>query len=131
VGDVRIDLSESCFVEMEDGYNYVLKQRHTVTGDGPRAAKAENVGKVVERTVGYFNSIEHATEKVVLLELAGPGDLDAVKAVIRGIHKTLALAREVTECHRSQELNKVPELLEKPTKKNVEEAYHIVRRSLG
>lgn len=118
---MRIDLSPDCFVDVEDGYNYVLRHRRV----------AKESGRVVERVAGYFNDLGPAVDKALLLELAGPGDVEAVRGVIKGIYRTVAAAREVTGAIRSRELKKLPELLEKPTKGHVEEALAIVRRALS
>lgn len=130
---MRFELGRACFVDVEDGYNYTLKIRHTVTGDGPREAKAENVGKVVERTIGYHNSLESAVTSAIRQDLCSESEAKEARAIIVGMKKTVDAAREVTRDLRAniEDLRSLDGLLAKPSTTNIEKARALVRRALG
>ena len=88
---MKIKLGKKCFVEVHDGYNYTLKQNRVVTGESTRGRKAkeENIGNIVESTVGYHNSLEHAVNQAILLELSDEESSKRAREIIADINQCL------------------------------------------
>ena len=114
---MRIPLGDRAVVEVEDGYNYVLKVR----------------GKENWKGAGYFGSLEGAVDKVIKLTLAGEEDVVEVRRLIVGINRTVAAAREVTRDLRANmdDLKQLGDLLAKPTTSNLDKARQLVARALS
>jgi hypothetical protein len=72
----KIKVSKELFIEIEDGYNFVLKQKKVITGESGRGRKAkeENIGKMREVTLGYFPNLQSAVQSIVRQSLT---DLDS------------------------------------------------------
>ena len=71
-----INITKDLFIEIEDGYNFVLKKKRIITGENTRGkkAKAENIGKEKEVVLGYFPNLKSAVQSIVKQSLV---DLDS------------------------------------------------------
>lgn len=120
---MRFELGKTCVVDVEDGYNYTLRQRRV----------SEKSGEVVEKTDGYHTSLESAVDAAVLHELCAEADASEARAVVVGIKRTVDAAREVTRDLRANvdDLKSVPELLSRPTATNLEKAMRMVKSALS
>lgn len=74
----KIKVSKDLFIEIEDSYNFVLKQNKIITGENNRGRKAkeENIGKTREITLGYFPNLQSCVQSIVRQSLT---DLDSKK----------------------------------------------------
>lgn len=107
---MKIPLGDDAIVEVEDGHNYVLKILRKGTWRG----------------AGYFGGLEAAVAKAVMLGLAD--DVVEARALIKGIHRTVCAAREVTRNLRA--LTELKMLLDKPTTDNLDRARQLIGRIL-
>ena len=92
---MKIKLTNKTFIEIEDTYNYVLKNKKVV-GEGSkrgRKAKEENIGKEVERTVGYFPTLEQAVRKSIDIELCDIEDVKEAMELVDNIKQAVKAAR--------------------------------------
>ena len=95
---MQIELGHGFFIDVEDGYNYTLKQRVTVTGENARGKKPkeENIGQEREKQHGYFTSIESALKKAVTLGLTECDEMKEAKRLIRDFNEAINSANKLT-----------------------------------
>ncbi|HEC72601.1 MAG: hypothetical protein ACTSW7_00585 [Candidatus Thorarchaeota archaeon] len=89
----KIEITKKLFIEIEDGYNFVLKRKKIITGKSTRGrkAKAENIGKEREITLGHFPNLKSTIQSVVKQSLV---DLDSdnmkeIAGMIKSIERTI------------------------------------------
>lgn len=92
----KIEITKDLFIEIEDGYNFVLKKTRIVTGENTRGKKAkpENIGKEKEITLGYFPNLKSAVNSIVKQSLV---DLDSdnmgkIVEMVKSIERTIKYA---------------------------------------
>jgi len=101
---MQIELGHSFFIDVEDGYNYTLKQRVIVTGENARGKKpkAESIGEEREKACGFYNSIEGAISKAIMLGLTDCNELSEARQLIKDYKKAIESAMELTQKLRSK-----------------------------
>jgi hypothetical protein len=93
-----INLGPLYFVEIEDGYNYTLKKRCTVTGNNARGKKpkAENIGNEIEKTLGFFASLEQLMQRATFYGLCDTNS-DDMKDIMKVIREFKEVAKYAAE----------------------------------
>lgn len=96
---MRFNLPNNLFVEVEDGYNYVLKQI-SIVGNGKgrgRKPKKERIGEEAEKTLGYHPTFEGAIKHAIRMGLCHENNIEDAFRFIQEIKNAIEAAKEITK----------------------------------